>query len=57
LKDTVSVNLTRQAVQAAPPYDSAGLLNRLQEMGIYDHYGRAGYWTDEMKSETGKALH
>lgn len=48
---TVSVNVTRQAVQGAPPYDSAGLLNRLQEMGIYDHYGRSGYWVDNVKSE------
>jgi hypothetical protein len=48
---TVSVNLTRQAVQAAPPYDSAALLNRLQEMGIYDHYGRTGYWADKATPE------
>ena len=43
---TVSVNLTRQAVKDAPPYDSAAQLDRKQEMGIYKHYGRPGYWAD-----------
>jgi len=48
---TISVNLTRQAVQGSPPYDSAAQLDREQETGIYEHYGRAGYWTTEAKSE------
>jgi len=54
---TVSVNLTRQAVKDAPPYDSAGLLNRLQEMGIYEHYGRDGYWAGEVKREAAIPRH
>jgi len=41
----VSVDLTRQAVKDAPPYDSAAQLDRRQEQGMYDHYGRPGYWT------------
>lgn len=48
---TVSVNLTRQAVKDAPPYDSAAQLDREQEMGIYEHYGRRGYWADEARRE------
>jgi hypothetical protein len=40
----VSVDLTRQAVKDAPPYDGPGSLDRRQEMGIYEHHGRAGYW-------------
>ena len=48
---TVSVNLTRQAVKDAPPYDSASQLDRKQEMAIYQHYGRPGYWADEVKRE------
>jgi len=48
---TISVNLTRQAVQASPPYDSAAQLDREHETGIYDHYGRPGYWMTEAKSE------
>ncbi len=43
---TVSVNLTRQAVKDAPPYDSAAQLDRKQETGIHEHYGRPGYWAD-----------
>jgi len=42
----VAVDLTRQAVKNAPPYDPAARLERKQEAGIYKHYSRAGYWTD-----------
>jgi hypothetical protein len=41
----VSVNLTRQAVKDAPPYDSAAQLDRQQEQALYEHYGHPGYWT------------
>ena len=51
---TVSVNLTRQAVQDAPPYNSAEQLNREQELGIFKHYGRTGYWADEVEREKAK---
>ncbi len=45
----VSVNLTRQAVQDAPPYDAAMPLERQQEMAIHDHYGHPGYWASDLK--------
>jgi hypothetical protein len=47
----VSVDLTRQAMKDAPPYDSTAWLERKQEAGIYEHYRRAGYWTDEVMRE------
>ena len=40
----VSVNLTRDAVQHAPPYDAAAQLDHEQEVGLYEYYGRPGYW-------------
>jgi sporulation protein YlmC with PRC-barrel domain len=43
----VSVDLTRQAVQDAPPYDAAAQLDRQQEQAIYEHYGHPGYWTTQ----------
>lgn len=43
---SVSIDLTRQAVKDAPPYDPADHLSREQETSIYGHYGRAGYWAD-----------
>jgi uncharacterized protein YrrD len=43
----VSVDLTRFAVQHAPPYDSAAQLDRQQEQAIYEHYGHPGYWTSQ----------
>ncbi|MFZ1098855.1 MAG: PRC-barrel domain-containing protein [Steroidobacteraceae bacterium] len=46
----VSVALTRQAVKDAPPYEAAGSLDRVQEMGIHQHYGRPGYWAVEGES-------
>jgi hypothetical protein len=47
----VSVDLSRRAVQDAPPYDSAARLDRHQEAGIYKHYQRDIYWTDEVIRE------
>jgi hypothetical protein len=39
-----SVEMTRQAVKEAPLYDSTKSLNREQEIGLFHHYGRTGYW-------------
>jgi hypothetical protein len=55
--NTVSVNLTRQAVKDAPAYDSAAQLNREQEVDIFKHYGHPGYWEDEMKREAAISRH
>ena len=46
-QSTVSVNLTREAVREAPPYDPAVPLNRAQEITIHEHYGQLGYWKDK----------
>jgi uncharacterized protein YrrD len=43
----VTVNLTQKAVQEAPPYDPKVPLGRETEIGIYKHYGRPGYWSEE----------
>jgi hypothetical protein len=48
---TVAVNLIRQAVKDAPPYDSEILLERNQEMSIHEHYGSPGYWASEVKRD------
>jgi sporulation protein YlmC with PRC-barrel domain len=48
----VSVNLTRQALKDAPPYESATQLDRKEEARVYNHHGRAGYWADEMIRES-----
>jgi hypothetical protein len=53
----VSVNLTRQAVKDAPPYDSMAQLNREQEVNIFKHYGHHGYWEDEVKREAAISHH
>lgn len=40
----ISVNLSRQAIQDAPAYDSATPLGRKNEDDYFKHYGRANYW-------------
>jgi hypothetical protein len=44
LDATVSVSVTRQAVQDAPPFNSRADLDRDKETDLYDHYGRETYW-------------
>jgi sporulation protein YlmC with PRC-barrel domain len=49
-----SVNLTRQEVKDAPPYNPTMQVDRKMEMYIYNHYGRPGYWMSEEQHETEK---
>jgi len=48
----VAVDLTRQAVKDAPPYDSAAQLDRQREQAMHEHYGRPGYWTADADTDT-----
>jgi hypothetical protein len=41
---TLSVNLTRQALQDAPAYDATLPFSRQQEVDLHAHYGLIGYW-------------
>ena len=41
----VSVDLSRDAMKHAPPYDSVAQFTREQEQSMYEHYGRSAYWT------------
>jgi len=43
----ITTDLTRQAIQASPPYDPAHLPDRAQETQVHEHYGRHGYWQSE----------
>ena len=43
---SVSLNMTRDAIKGAPLYDASEDLNRNLEIGLYEYYGRLGYWTD-----------
>jgi hypothetical protein len=43
----LNVAMTRQSVKGAPVYDSTKSLDREQEIGIFHHYGRTGYWPRE----------
>lgn len=50
-EETVSVNLTRQAVKDAPPFDSKAPLDRIRESDIHEHYERSGYRAPEGKGQ------
>jgi hypothetical protein len=47
---TVSVDLTRTAIKAAPPYDAETQLDRQREQALHEHYGRSAYWTVRTRS-------
>ncbi|ODV12053.1 MAG: photosystem reaction center subunit H [Rubrivivax sp. SCN 70-15] len=42
--ETVAVEMSREAVRSAPPYDPAATLDRSAESGLYAHHGRPPYW-------------
>ncbi len=44
-RSAVSVDLTRAAIQDAPPYDDKHELKREYERQLYEHYSRPGYWS------------
>jgi hypothetical protein len=48
-ESTVSIDLKRQEIKSAPPYDATLPLNREHELQIHAHHGRVGYWTNEGK--------
>ncbi|QCB45552.1 PRC-barrel domain-containing protein [Hydrogenophaga sp. PAMC20947] len=52
---SISVDLTRQAVMDAPVYNPAETLAHDSEARLYQHYGRDGYWAQSDKRKTGKS--
>jgi hypothetical protein len=49
---TVSIRMTRQAVENAPAYDPTAKLAREDEARLYEHHGRTGYWAVSDKRDT-----
>jgi hypothetical protein len=49
---SVSVDLSRALIQSAPRYDPAVDWSRDQELRLYRHYGRSGYWAGSPMLET-----
>jgi len=52
LDQTVAVDLSRESIMNAPPYDSAADWGRDQELILFKHYGRNGYWAGPTGVET-----
>ncbi len=49
---SVSVKLTRQTIKDAPKYDAASLIDREQEVRIYQHFKRDPYWIAPLSALT-----
>jgi len=47
-ESTVTVDLSRAAIKESPHFESAKELDREQEVGLYKHYDRSGYWTNQL---------
>jgi hypothetical protein len=47
-ESTVTVALSRAAVKESPHFESTAELDREQEVGLYKHYDRSGYWTNQL---------
>ncbi len=54
VESTISIDLTRDAVKDAPPYEESMQLNRQQEQAIHDHYRRQAYWYGDDVPVTGR---
>lgn len=52
--NTVSVHVSRKAIQDAPPYDPASGIDRELEARVYEHYRQSGAWVGEAE-QTSKA--
>jgi hypothetical protein len=44
-KETVSVDLSRDAIKSSPEYDTRVVMDRGWERNLHRHYGRTGYWS------------
>jgi stress response protein YsnF len=44
----VFINLTRETIKQAPEYTKEALITRDYEKKLHRHYGRDGYWEDEL---------
>ena len=49
--ETVSVDLSCDAIQASPVYDPDAVLDRAWEQRLHAHYSRTGYWTRDQALE------
>jgi uncharacterized protein YrrD len=52
----VSLNITRQKIKDAPPYDASFEINRMHEVSVYKHYGNSAYWEKEQIPDAPRAM-
>ncbi len=46
-ESTVALDLSRDQIKGAPPYDADALFERQHEQAMHEHYGRPTYWAPE----------
>ena len=52
----VYVSLTRESIKQSPEFTAQTILTRDYEDGLHHHYGRKGYWLDELEAGIGPGL-
>jgi hypothetical protein len=52
LDKKVNVDLSRDSIKTAPIYDANAAWGRDQELALYRHHGRSGYWAGSTLHET-----
>ena len=50
--EIVSLDLSRESIKNSPPYDAATDWSREQDLSLYRHYGRSGYWAGDSALES-----
>lgn len=51
----VTVDMTRQALRDAPPYDGGTVMDRVSEIRLHEHHNTPGYWVSEKEHEAARS--
>ena len=52
---TVTVQMSRESIRSAPPYDGGTVMDRVSETRLHEHHGTPGYWVSEMEHEAARS--
>jgi uncharacterized protein YrrD len=50
--ESVSLDMSRDIIKSAPHFEGVGDFDREQEISLFEHYGRKGYWPDTLATST-----
>jgi hypothetical protein len=50
--ESVSLDMTRDVIKSAPHFEGIEDFDREQEISLFEHYGRKGYWPASLVTST-----